>query len=162
MKTILLSALTLLALTAGAAFADDGQEAADTTAKPEELYAAACQPGSELEKTWDAAQRKEALKFRKDFTAFLKNPLPTVQKLEAAQKEASLDLGNQIGLLFHYAFTCGFVSIIESQLLSQGCKDSNGKAIASLDNVIRLCAPITEKVKEQQQESAPQETPSEQ
>jgi hypothetical protein len=162
MKTILFSSLALFVVTAGAAFADESNEAASNTANPEALYAAACQPGSELEKTWDAAQRKETLKFRKDFTAFLKNPLPTVKKLEAAQKDASLDLGNQIGLLFHYAFTCGFVSIIEQQLLTQGCKDSNGKAIAHLDNVIRLCAPITEKVKEQQQEAAPQDSPSEQ
>lgn len=163
MKPALIAILTvsLLALAAGAAFADDHAERPELSPEQqiELLYVGICQPKL-AEKTFPAEQRKESEKLRQEFLAFLANPGPTVAAFEkSALVDQSVPAGvaEQLGLVMHLAFTCGLTDTLAPIAQERGCVRADGRKV-SLAKAYSLCKPLLEKIKQAQEANSQNDT----
>lgn len=156
MKPALIAILTvsLLALAAGAAFAEEPAPAEPSEAQnKEQLYIGLCQP-EQADKLFSKAEdRADADKYRPDFQAFLADPAPIIaifEKSALIDKSESAGIAEQFVLAMQFQLTCGFTDLLAADIAERGCINREGKKF-SATKAHALCLPLIEKIKAEQE-----------
>lgn len=146
MKTTLLFAIITGALITNYSFAAESL----SEEEKENNYQMFCVPNSDKLKNEPAEELQKLASMKKQYFNFLQSPEKIVSELKKGplfNKEADQDFGSVMGSALMFAMTCGITDAIQDKIESRGCSD--GQKSYSAQKAMKLCAPLIEESKKQ-------------